>query len=87
MCLLAVQQHAGQDQNDFRLQTLRNDWLLGWSAYDGRRRRSGARAGVHPRAHAAADEYRQTRATTPDKGLATQFFVAGNECLGLQRRL
>lgn len=87
MCPLAVQQHAGQDQNDFRLQTLRNDWVLGGSAYDGRQRRSGARAGVHPRPHTAADEYRQPRATTPDKGLAAQFFVAGNERLGLQRRL
>src|SRR5438270_5262209 len=46
VCLLAVQQHATQDQNDFRLQTLRNQQLLSSCAHLGRPPRTRARESV-----------------------------------------
>jgi hypothetical protein len=73
--LVAVQQHPGQDQNDFRVQTLRNDWFS--FGYFGRQRRAGG-AGVHPPPQTAAHQYSQARATLPDQHLAPQFFVARN---------
>ena len=65
--LMTAQQHPGEDQNDFGVQTLRNDWFS--FGYFGRQGRA-VRADVHPFAQTAAPQYRQARATLPDQHLA-----------------
>ena len=74
----------GQDQNDFRLQTLRNTLGSGFAAVMLRPAiAAGSRAGViHSRIPRRMNK-RQPRPTLPRQCLAPQFFVAGNQCLAV----